>query len=218
MGKTYTGGQAETGGQNPVRSVISMKKLLLYVVMVVFPVLAVAQTASTPAAAPSQSPAGATPSRQEILKLFELLRVRQQTEQVIRLSMQDAKDGARETFKTRVPQATEQQLAHVDTLVEEMFRHVSVDHMIQDMIPVYQKHLTRKDINAIVAFYSTPIGQKLIRELPGMTQEAMQVASSRMQEALEEPAQQVDEKIQQMIRDARKPGSAPEPPTEKKPN
>jgi hypothetical protein len=195
-----------------------MKRFLSHVLMVVLPVLAAAQTASTPAPSPSPSPAAATPTKQEILKLFELLRVRQQTEQVIHLSMQDAKDGARETFRTRVPQATEAQLAHVDALVEEMFRHVSVDHMIQDMIPVYQKHLTRKDINAIVAFYSTPIGQKLIRELPGMTQEAMQVASRRMQEALEEPAQQVDEKIQQMIRDARKPGSAAEPPPDKKPD
>jgi uncharacterized protein len=188
-----------------------MKKHLLHALILVLPVVAAAQAAPAPATT-------APPSKQEILKLFELLRVRQQTEQVIQMSMQDAKEGARETFKSRVPQATQEQLAHVDSLVEEMFHHVSVDNMILDMIPVYQKHLTRKDIGAVVAFYSTPIGQKLIRELPGMTQEAMQVASRRMQDALEEPAQEVDEKIQQMIRDTRKPGETPKSQPDKKPN
>ena len=194
------------------RQANDMKKTLTIFIVLVLATASLAQQASP---APSYASAATTPTKQEILKLFELLRVRQQTEQVIRMSMQDAKEGARETFKGRVPQATEEQLAHVDSLVDEMFKHVSVDNMVQDMIPVYQKHLTRKDISAIVAFYSTPIGQKLIRELPGMTQEAMQVASRRMQESLEEPAQQVDERIQQMIHDARKPGSTP---PDKKPN
>jgi hypothetical protein len=180
-----------------------MKKLLRYLAPLLMASVASAQ---------QPAPASAPPTPQEVLKLFELLHVKQQTEQVIRMSMQDAKEGARETYKSRVPQATPADLAHVDALVEEMFRHVSVNDMVQDMIPVYQKHLTRRDINAVIAFYSTPIGQKLIRELPDMTQEAMQLASRRMQESLEQPAQQVDERIQQMIRDARAPGAAkPEP-------
>ena len=49
------------------------------------------------------------------------------------------------------------------------------------MVPVYQKHLNKSDVDAMSAFYSSPTGRKLLREMPAMTAESMQAASPRIQ-------------------------------------
>ena len=46
--------------------------------------------------------------------------------------------------------------------------------MLDDMIPVYQKHLTKSDVDEMIKFYSTPTGQKFLREMPAMTAEGME--------------------------------------------
>ena len=46
------------------------------------------------------------------------------------------------------------------------------DHIPADMVPVYQKHLSKSDVEEMIKFYSTPTGQKILREMPAMTAEA----------------------------------------------
>jgi hypothetical protein len=46
--------------------------------------------------------------------------------------------------------------------------------MMQAMVPAYQKHLTKGDIDNLVAFYSTPTGEKLLRDMPAIMAESMQ--------------------------------------------
>ena len=45
------------------------------------------------------------------------------------------------------------------------------------MTPVYQKHFTKGNIDDLLAFYSTPTGQKVVKELPAISTEAMQAAT-----------------------------------------
>jgi hypothetical protein len=44
------------------------------------------------------------------------------------------------------------------------------------MIPAYQDHFTRGDIQAMNAFYSSPVGQKVLEELPAVNQEGIKAA------------------------------------------
>ncbi|WP_373731807.1 DUF2059 domain-containing protein, partial [Bacteroides heparinolyticus] len=41
--------------------------------------------------------------------------------------------------------------------------------------PIYQKHLTLKDLEDILAFYNTPVGKKLSASTPVMGKEAMRI-------------------------------------------
>jgi hypothetical protein len=50
------------------------------------------------------------------------------------------------------------------------------DQLTDAMIPAYQKHFTKSDIVAINTFYSSPVGQKVLEELPAVMQEGMQTA------------------------------------------
>jgi hypothetical protein len=47
--------------------------------------------------------------------------------------------------------------------------------LLDKVIPVYAKHFTQKDIRGMVAFYRTPLGQKMIAALPTVMQESIQL-------------------------------------------
>ena len=110
--------------------------------------------------------------------------------------------GALQNLRSRTMNHTPDQIAavnqSVDEQLDEMERKYSLDQMVEDIIPVYQKHLTRSDLDSMIAFYSSPIGQKLLDELPAMMQETMQVASSHMQPIVEAALDNVDRKIQEL--------------------
>jgi len=59
-------------------------------------------------------------------------------------------------------------------VMDDLLKNMPVDEMTQAMIPAYQKHFTRGDIAAMNAFYASPVGQKVLEELPVVTQEGLQ--------------------------------------------
>lgn len=56
-----------------------------------------------------------------------------------------------------------------DTFKQEL----DANELMDNLIPVYQKHLSEEDIHAILAFYTTPAGKKLISVQPIIMQESM---------------------------------------------
>ncbi|HYS54824.1 MAG TPA: DUF2059 domain-containing protein [Thermoanaerobaculia bacterium] len=47
--------------------------------------------------------------------------------------------------------------------------------LIELMTPVYDKYYTLEDLEAMIAFYRTPVGQKVVRTLPDVSREGFQV-------------------------------------------
>jgi hypothetical protein len=144
-----------------------------------------------------QAPADAPASREQILKLFEVMHIRQQMRVMMQGMAKQQSDLVRETIKQRNPQITEEQIAHVNDFMAETMKEFPIDGMLDDMIPVYQKHLTHPDVDAIIAFYSSPTGQKLMQEMPAMTSEGMQAAYPRMQKQMEKVMQRVEERMKE---------------------
>ncbi len=64
--------------------------------------------------------------------------------------------------------------ARMKRIMDDLYKNMPVDEMTQAMIPAYQRHFTRGDIQAMNAFYSSVVGQKVLQELPAVTQESMQ--------------------------------------------
>jgi hypothetical protein len=50
------------------------------------------------------------------------------------------------------------------------------DGLMAGIIRVYAKHFTSEDVKALVAFYDTDIGRKLVATMPLLMQESMEVA------------------------------------------
>ncbi|MCW5621545.1 MAG: DUF2059 domain-containing protein [Burkholderiales bacterium] len=78
--------------------------------------------------------------------------------------------GLRQTYPD-IPQQV------LDVLPEEVDAVVSanMDDLKAGVIPIYHKHFTGRDIEEMIEFYSTPLGQKTIRLLPVLMSESMQV-------------------------------------------
>jgi hypothetical protein len=99
--------------------------------------------------------------------------------------------------KDKLPDDFEEQM---NKQMDSMFRDMPWDEMIQAMVPAFQKHLTKGDIDAIVAFYSSPTGRKLLRETPAMTAESMQTMMPILQKYMEKVQSRIEEQTEAMLK------------------
>jgi len=61
----------------------------------------------------------------------------------------------------------------MNEMVDDIDRDYPMDEILNDMVPIYQRHLTKSDSDELITFYSSPVGQKVLRDLPAITSEAM---------------------------------------------
>ena len=58
----------------------------------------------------------------------------------------------------------------------------ATNQLIGRMVPVYQKHFTAEDIDGLLKFYRSPLGQKVITQMPATMAEGMQIGKQWGQE------------------------------------
>ena len=78
-----------------------------------------------------------------------------------------------------------------DTMRVELTK--DYDSLQNQLIVVYDRHLSLEDIHAIAAFYRSPAGQHFVREQPQITREAIQIGAAW--------GQQVAGRLRQRLRD-----------------
>ena len=68
-----------------------------------------------------------------------------------------------------------------------------LDEMMNAVISIYQRHLSKSDVDEMIRFYSSPIGQKLLRELPQILQESMQAGAEVQRKRMDELNAKIEE-------------------------
>ncbi len=158
-----------------------------------------------------QSPADAPATKEDIQKYLEVMHSREMMSQMIDAMMKPMHQMMHETYmkdKDKLPADFE---ARINKMLDENLKSFPWEEMLESMIPVYQKHLTKGDVNAIVAFYSAPTGQKLIREMPAMVSEAMQTMMPLMWKHLDAMSDHMQQEVAQMMKESEnKPGQKPQ--------
>jgi hypothetical protein len=98
--------------------------------------------------------------------------------------------------------------ARTNKMIDDMMKDMPLDEMLQAMVPVYQKHFTKGDIDTFVAFYSTPTGQKMLREMPAIMAEAMQSMMPLMRKQMDAMTERIQKEIAESLKESqKKPGS-----------
>jgi len=120
-------------------------------------------------------------SKEDVKKLFDVMASREQIGQMMQQVFAQMRSMNREQVKKRRPDVTEEELARMDRESEDLIKNFPVDAMLSDMIPVYQRHFTKSEIDALIAFYSSPPGQKFLHEMPAVTAETMRAIYPRIQ-------------------------------------
>ena len=162
------------------------------------------------AAAASAIPPDQQASKEQIQRFFEVIRLRKQMETMMDMMPKLVE----QSFRTQVRSINEKlpvgkQLMPQDRAalekvmnkyVEEAARIYPVDEMIADAIPIYQRHISKSDANAVIAFYSSPPGQRLLDEQPAITREYMSVVMSHAQTRSRRLTDEMQAEIQQIVK------------------
>jgi hypothetical protein len=139
---------------------------------------------STPPAKPAaqQLPADAA-TREQLMELFDVLELTQQMNSVM--------ETMEKTMQQTAPTAnlSDQQKADLDKLNKELYVKIMnsdlLSNLVEAMIPAYQRRFTHADVDAIINFYSSPVGQKLLHEQPQIMQEVMSKVMSATQQQMQ---------------------------------
>jgi uncharacterized protein len=83
----------------------------------------------------------------------------------------------------------------MDKMADDLLKGYPTDEAIDVTIPVYEKNLTSGEVDALIAFYSTPAGQSIVRKLPAITAEATQATTGIMQRLMAKIMQRVQEEL-----------------------
>ncbi len=115
----------------------------------------------TPAAAPA-GPAVMGEKRELILKFIDVFGTRRAMEQNLQTMFED--------------------MGPDDPQTQKFKDNVRVDEIIEQLIPLYDKHFTADELKVFIAFYSTPEGKKLLETIPVLMQESVDISAKYFEE------------------------------------
>jgi hypothetical protein len=177
-----------------------MQKFVLFFLVLLLSLPAAAQQSVAEAAAFARTHVQTStdaPTRDQVMTLLELLQVRKTMAVMLDSMKQLMRDGAERSFRERVPNPTPKQLAALHGMFDDIM-DASMDDMINALIPIYQRHLTKSDIDEMIRFYSSSVGQKLLHEQPAIIQESMQAGAEVQQRRMDEIKAKVQQRMQQI--------------------
>jgi uncharacterized protein len=161
-----------------------------------------AAAAAKKARAQQASPASPeTPTRDQVIRLLDLLQLRKNMAVMMDGMRQAMKEGAEQGFRERVPDPTPQQLQALHGMVDDMLADMPLDEMVEAIVPIYQRHLSRSDIEELIRFYSGPVGQKLVREQGPMLRESMEAGAQIQQKRMDQIMARIRERTEKMVQE-----------------
>lgn len=138
------------------------------------------------------------PTREQLLTLLDAMQARKTMLAVMGNMKQIMREAAEKTFHEKVPNPTPKQLEAFRGMFDDI-ADMPVDEMIDALIPIYQRHLTKTDVEEMIRFYSSPVGQKLLREQPQILQESMQAGAAIQQKRMDQTMARVRQRVQELM-------------------
>jgi hypothetical protein len=150
-----------------------------------------------------QTGADAPASKADIDRYFEAMHSRELARQTMNAMLEQMHSMVHEQMKT-VPNLPADAEARLNKSMDEMIAAMPVDAMLDAMVPVYQKHLTKGDVDALVAFYSSPTGKKFLIEMPAITSESMQAITPLVQKTMGDASDRLAKEVEAMQQEQNK--------------
>ena len=158
--------------------------------------------------APGSTGSEAPASADDIRKMFEVMHIRDQMQVIMQQVSQQMRSMEHDQIRKQQPNVTDEDMAKVDAMSDEMLREFSTEGLLDDMVPVYQKHLSKTDVDAMVGFYSTPTGQKILREMPAMTAEGIEAMQPRLTRMIDEANARIEKMMNEQRQEKKQPETA----------
>jgi hypothetical protein len=147
-------------------------------------------------------------TQEQIERLFQVMRVRPQTESLLKQMStmmqqqisQGMKDGsnALPADKQPTPERLAARQKVMATLMDRAMHMYTMDEMLADMTPIYQRHVSRSDIEAFIAFFGSSAGQHFLDQQPLIVKDYMPLVMSRVQEKSEALTQEMKKDLDEL--------------------
>jgi hypothetical protein len=135
-------------------------------------------------------------SNEDVKKLFDVMASREQMSQLMEQLFAQMRNLNREQLKKKRPDLTDAELARMDRESDDLIKHFPLEEMLNDMVPIYQRHFTKSEITALTAFYSSPAGQKFLHEMPSVTAETMRAVYPRIEAEVDASLKRAEQKTE----------------------
>ncbi|HEY2859433.1 MAG TPA: DUF2059 domain-containing protein [Terracidiphilus sp.] len=152
---------------------------------------AIAQEGATQPQTVAVIPADQQPSPQQLDRLFEVMRVREQmatmTKAMPQVMQQAMTQQIEELQKDHpalaklTPAQKDQMSKVVGKFMQQAMSLYNSDDTMADVKAVYQRHLTGNDVENLITFYGSPSGQHMLDMVPAMMQEFLPQAMQKIQ-------------------------------------
>jgi hypothetical protein len=146
------------------------------------------------------TPATAPATKEDVEKYFQAMHSREMMQTMLDTMSKPMHQMAHDRYlkdKDKLPPDFE---AKMNKLTDDLMKEMPFDEMMAAMVPAYQKHFTRGDMSALLTFYSSPTGQKLIRELPAIMGEAITAMMPIMRQHMDAANERLQREVEEMMK------------------
>lgn len=136
------------------------------------PVRAQEKAAPVKPQSPAQPPANAaTPPAKEasIRQLMELTGVTGLGAQMMKTGIEQFRASVTESQPDN-PRAKQ----FIDAFVAGFQKHFDPESLTEKVVPIYDKYLTEEDLQGLLQYYRSPLGQRMLKALPEIARESQQ--------------------------------------------
>ena len=127
---------------------------------------------------------------EQLAKLFEVMRIKQQMQSMrtmVPAMVQQQIQSAMKQSEAELPAGSKLTSERRDKMQAIMNKYVGkamdlypTDEMLTDMTGIYQKHLSKDDVEGLVTFYGSPAAQHLLDAQPVIAQEYMPMVMGKV--------------------------------------
>ncbi len=110
--------------------------------------------------------------KESVIELFNLMQQNEMLDKTFSNIIEPLKN---QIGKSGKDEATIQKSKAAIEKVMSVSKEIVKDILNNEMVAIYQKYFTEKDIKNMIAFYKTPTGKKFIQMTPDIQKEMMQI-------------------------------------------
>lgn len=130
------------------------------------------------------------PTKEQLAKLFDVMRLREQMQsmrQIVPGMVSQQIQGAMKQTEASLPAGTKLTPEQREAMQKVMTKYVGkamdlypAEEMMTDMTTIYQEHLSKDDVDGMIAFYSSSAGQHLLDAQPLIAKEYMPLVMGKV--------------------------------------
>lgn len=177
-----------------------------------------AETAAQTEQAPAEAiPPDQQPTKEQLEKLFDVMRLRQQMQsmrQMVPAMVQQQIQSAMKQTEADLPAGAKLTAEQREAMQKVMSKYVGramdlypTDEMLTDMTTIYQHHLSKDDVDGLITFYGSPAGKHLLDAQPVIAKEYMPMVMGKVTERSQAMIKEMAKEIAEIM-PAAKPAAA----------